>query len=426
LGTLEGIHLSTSLKYHLTKFNTPPGDRRNTADRFSAAIGNGKVRICLVSLDYKPYRSSGLTIYAEDLARGLTELGHSVTVLAARRPGLPTIQRLDGVELCRVPIDSSHWIGYSWRAAGWLRRMEQKSPFEIVHFLDIHFAYAYHGFFVASLMQSFRQRLTARHGWPCHTGGIDMARRQAYYRIARRFMERPSLARAAGLIANCRSTRDEYIAHYGVSPARIGLAVQGIDTERFRPMPADDLRRCLKLEGRRVVLFVGFITPRKGLEYLLQAMHLLPRDVHLVIVGRWEPHYRAYCRKALGALQDRVLEVGFIPDEQRACYYSMADAYVAPSLLEGLGITPIEAMACGTPAIVTSASSGPEEVGEAGLVVPPCDPEALATAIRCLLEDHDLRQRLGQQGRERVLQQFTYRRMAVLTQQTYQRFVHGE
>ena len=158
-------------------------------------------------------------------------------------------------------------------------------------------------------------------------------------------------------------------------------------------MLSDGLRQRLGLDGCRVLLFVGFITPRKGLEYLLHAMHFLPEDVHLVIVGRWEPHYRAYCRKALDALQDRVLEVGFIPDEQRACYYSMADVYVAPSLLEGLGITPIEAMACGTPAIVTSASSGPEEVGEAGLVLPPCDLEALATAIRRLLEDHDLRQR---------------------------------
>jgi len=164
LGTLDGIHLSTSLKQHLAKPNTPPGDQRNPADRFSAARGNGKVRICLVSLDYKPYRSSGLTIYAEDLARGLTELRHSVTVLAARRPGLAAHHWMDGVEICRVPIDRSDWISYSWRAGKLLRHMEQESPFHVVHFLDIHFAYAYRGLFVASLWQSFRQRLTARGG----------------------------------------------------------------------------------------------------------------------------------------------------------------------------------------------------------------------------------------------------------------------
>lgn len=383
------------------------------------------MRICLVSLDYKPYRSSGLTIYAEDLARGLTELGHTVTVLAARRPGLPPHHWIGGVELHRVPINQLDWIGYSWRTAKCLRRIERKALFDAVHFLDVHFACAYRGPFVASLWQSFRQRLTARGGWPYHTGAIDLLRREVYYRIARRYLERPSLARAACLIASCRATREEFITHYHVPPERIDLAVQGIDTDLFRPVPAADLRRRLRLEGRRVLLFVGFITPRKGLDYLAQAMHMLPANVHLLIVGRWGPNCRTRFLRALGSAAGRVHEIGFVPDEERPCYYSMADVYVSPSLLEGLGITPIEALACGTPAVVTSASSGPEEVGDAGIVVPPCDPEALARGIRLLLEDDDLRQRLGQRGRERVLRHFSYRRMAELTLQTYERFLQG-
>jgi glycosyltransferase involved in cell wall biosynthesis len=381
------------------------------------------MHICLVSLDYKPYRSSGLTIYAEDLARGLTELGHTVTVLAARRPGLPPHPWVGGVELHRLPISQLDWIGYSWRAAKRLRRMERKAFFDVIHFLDVHFAYAYRGPFVASLWQSFRQRLTARGGWPYHTGVIDLLRREVYYRIARRYMERPSLARAARLIASCRATREEFIVRYHVPPERIDLAVQGIDTDLFRPVPAADLRRRLRLEGRRVLLFVGFITPRKGLDYLAQAMHMLPANVHLLIVGRWSPNCRTRFLGALGSAAGRVHEIGFVPDEERPCYYSMADVYVSPSLLEGLGITPIEALACGTPAVVTSASSGPEEVGDAGIVVPPCDPQALARGIRLLLEDDDLRQRLGQRGRERVLRHFSYRRMAELTLETYERFL---
>jgi glycosyltransferase involved in cell wall biosynthesis len=389
-----------------------------------SSLEDGEVRICLVSLDYKPYRSSGLTIYGEDLARGLTESGHSVTVLAGRRPGLPPYHWVEGVELHRAPINQLDWISYSWRAAKLLCHIKRKAPFHVVHFLDVHFAYAYRGSFVASLWQSFRQRLTARGGWPYHTGVIDLLRRELYYRIARRTMERPSLTRATRLIASCRSTREEFIVHYHVPPERIDLAVQGIDTDFFRPVSADDLRRRLGLYGYRVLLFVGFITPRKGLEYLAQAMHLLPENVHLLIVGRWDPSYRARFLRTLGSAAGRVHEVGFVPDEERPYYYSMADVYVSPSLLEGLGITPIEAQACGTPAVVTSASSGPEEVGDAGLVVPPCDPQALAQAIHRLLEDDDLRQRLGQRGRERVLRDFSYRRMAELTLQTYERFLH--
>jgi glycosyltransferase involved in cell wall biosynthesis len=236
-------------------------------------------------------------------------------------------------------------------------------------------------------------------------------------------MERPSVARATCLIAGCRSTREEFVVNYDVPPARVDLVRHGIDTDAFRPVPADDLRQCLGLDDCRVLLFVGFITPRKGLEYLARAMQLLPEDVRLVVVGRWAPHYRSIFLRALGSAAGRVHEVGFVPDEELPRYCSMADVYVSPSLLEGLGITPIEALACGTPAVVTSASSGPEEVGYAGLVVPPCDPRALALAIRRLLDNDAFRRQLARRGRERVLRDFSYRRMAELTLQTYEQFL---
>jgi glycosyltransferase involved in cell wall biosynthesis len=171
-----------------------------------------------------------------------------------------------------------------------------------------------------------------------------------------------------------------------------------------------------------VLLFAGFATPRKGLVYLARALRLLPDDVRLLIVGCWAPGCRSRFIKAAGPAADRVHEIGFIADEERPAYYSLADVYVSPSVLEGLGITPIEAMACGTPAVVTSASSGPEEVGNAGLVVPPRDPEALALGLRRLLDDDTLRKEMGRRGRNYVLQHFTYQRMAELTVRCYLRY----
>ena len=381
------------------------------------------MNVCLVSLDYRPYRGSGLTIYAEDLARGLCELGHRVTVVAGRRPGMPAYHEVAGAGVHRVPIGRSNWLAYCWRAARLLRCMQNEEPVDIIHFLDVYFAYAYHGPFVASIWQSFRQALSACGGRPCHTGAIDSLRRNAYYRLARAFMERPSLARAGRLIASCTSTRHEFIENYRVPPKRIDLAVQGIDTEVFRPVAAGKLRQGLGLDGCRVLLFVGFATPRKGLVYLARALRLLPDDIRLLIVGRWAPGCRARFLKAAGSAADRVHELGFVADEERPVYYSLADLYVSPSVLEGLGITPIEALACGTPAVVTSASSGPEEVGDAGLVVPPHDPEALALGIRGLLDDDTLRTEMGRRGREHVLQQFTYQQMASLTVRSYTRYL---
>jgi glycosyltransferase involved in cell wall biosynthesis len=378
-------------------------------------------RICLVSLDYKPFRSSGLTIYAEDLANGLTQSGHKVTVIAAQRAGLPTCHWLDGVEIQRVPIDSLDWITYSWRATQLLNDLQQQSPFDVVHFLDIHFAYVYQGSFVGSLWQSFHQRLTAWAGWPYHTGLTDLLRREIYYRIAQAYMEKRSLARAVRLIASCQSTRAEFVNFYGVPQERIDQAVQGINTNLFQSRPSAYLRTRLGLTNCYVLFFMGFITPRKGMDYLAQAMHLLPPNVHLIIAGKWTPACRTRFFKILGPAANRVHEVGFISDQERAVYYSMTDVYVSPSFLEGLGLTPIEALACETPAVVTSASSGAEEVGEAGIVVPPFDPPAMALAIQELLANDDLRRKLGRRGREYVCERFSYQQMTNLTVRSYEK-----
>ena len=382
------------------------------------------MHICLVSLDYKPFRSSGLTIYAEDLARGLVELGHTPIVVASRRPGLPVQQKIDRVELYRVPMGPMDWISYSRYAVRLVQQLEAHQSFDVIHFLDIHFAYAYRKPFVASLWQSFRQRLTANFGRPYCYGIFDRLRREIYYRVSIQWMEKPSLARAGRLIASCRSTRNEFIQNYGIQPERVDLGIQGIDTGLFRPILADAFRQKLGLAGVYILLFVGFMNARKGLEYLAQAMQQLPSNVHLLLVGRWEPAYRRLFYQSIGSARDRVHEIGFVPDDERPLYYSIADLYVSPSLLEGLGITPIEAQACGTPAVVTSASSGPEEVVNPNCIVPPGDAVALAQTIQCLLSDPDRRRQLGEEGRQRVLRKFSYQRMAELTMLTYKRFLY--
>ena len=383
------------------------------------------MRICLVSLDYAPFRASGLAIYAEDLARGLRERGHDLTVIAALRPGTAPIADAGGVAVRRVPIGPSDWIGYSARAARAVTQLHAARPFDVVHFADVHFAYAYHAPFVASLWQSFRQRLRADGGRPYASSRRNYIVRLIYYNVARLRMARRSLARARRLIAACESTRQEFVAFYGVDQQRISYAPQGTDLGALRPVASSELRRRLGLEGRQVVLFVGFATARKGLEYMARALRALPNDVAWVIVGRWEPGYRERVFAELGDAAPRVIEAGPIADQERAAYYSLADVYVSPSLLEGLGLTPIEAQACGTPAIVTDASSGREEVGDAGLVVPARDSTALAAAIRALLDDPARRAALGALGRERVLRLFTYQRMAEATLAAYAQFLDG-
>jgi glycosyltransferase involved in cell wall biosynthesis len=368
------------------------------------------MRLCLVSLDFTPVRSSGLTIYAERVAEQLAAGGHDVTVIAARRPGTSPSAVVAGMRVARVPIGRSDWIGYSLRAARYVEHQQQKQPFDIVHFLDVHFAWAYRGSFVASLLQSFRQRLTADNGQPYGSSWHNRAFRRGYYTAAMYLLERPTLHRAHALVTLSEATRHEFTQNYGIDQARITVTPAHVDLAHFTPQPADildALRQQLGLEGCRVLLYVGFSTPSKGLEYLAAGLADLPDDVRLIIVGQWEPGYRNKVIAAAGAGWSRVYEAGSVPDEMMPHYFSLADLVVLPSLLEGFGLPALEALACGTPVVATTAGSLAEVVGNCGALVPPRDTSALVTAIEDLLNDTSRREHLSVCARERAITHFS-------------------
>jgi glycosyltransferase involved in cell wall biosynthesis len=234
--------------------------------------------------------------------------------------------------------------------------------------------------------------------------------------------------RAGHLLAASQAAADEFVAHYGVEAERVTVVPLGTDLSRFEPRNAEGLRARLGLKRYRVLLYVGFCTPRKGLDYLAQAMNLLPPDVRLLLVGRWEESYRPKFYRALGTASDRVVELGYVSDEELPEYYALSDLFVFPTLLEGFGLPLVEAMACGTPVVTTSAGSCAEVTGPGGRIVPARDPMALADAIDELLEDADLRRRLGEEGRAWVHSRYSQEQMIRNTMEVYLRFSaqHGD
>jgi glycosyltransferase involved in cell wall biosynthesis len=162
----------------------------------------------------------------------------------------------------------------------------------------------------------------------------------------------------------------------------------------------------------------------KGLEDLLAAVAKLrtERDVELVVVGTPKPDgpaARAVAKLGLGAA---VRFVSGLSDVDLAGQFREAEVAVVPSRFEGFSLPAVEAMACGTPLVATTAGALPEVVGpdgHAALHVPPSDPEALAAAIGRLLDDPPLRARLGVNGRERALANYTWRRTAMSTVDWY-------
>jgi glycosyltransferase involved in cell wall biosynthesis len=384
------------------------------------------MRVCLVTLDFAPFRSSGLTVYAEAVACGLVERGHEVTVVAAARPERAVVDGAApprGIEIIRLPVGRADWLGLGWQSGRFLAAHARS--FDVVHFADVHFAYAYSGRYVASAFQSFRQRLTSDQGRPYHKSLLDLLWRIVYYNVSRRLLEQPSVDRAAHILMPSQATQAEFLRHYRLAPGRTSLVYPGIDLAPYAaPRSRALARQLLGLPSETpVLLYVGFSTPRKGVEYLAAAIRSMRRDVCLVMVGEWERGYQERFLAVLGDIRTRVRLVGYVSKLDLLDYYSAADVFVLPTLLEGFGIPLVEAMALGIPLVTTSAGSAGEVAGDAGLVVPPGNSTALAAAIERVLAEPGLAQQLGQIGRVRAYACFDIRRMAVDVEAVYQRLL---
>ncbi len=214
---------------------------------------------------------------------------------------------------------------------------------------------------------------------------------------------------AAGVIAVSHATKKDMVQLLGVPEHRIKVIYEAA-SPIFRPLQADDLVQ--RVRGRfgipgPFLLFVSTIEPRKNVPVLLRAYRQLRDnygvDARLVLAGDkgWLFDEVFDLTRRL-ELEDHVLFLGRVTTKELLWLYNTAEMLVAPSIYEGFGLIPLEAMACGTPVIVSNVSSLPEIVADAGLSVDPTDAEELTVAMWRVLDDRDLRDTLVKKGLKRA------------------------
>lgn len=237
------------------------------------------------------------------------------------------------------------------------------------------------------------------------------------------------LARADRVITDSGHVRTELIETFGL-PGEQVRAIPLAASEIFVPVPASVARPRLApygLQPGQFFLSVGTLEPRKNLPRVVQAYRSLPEPLQsrlpLVLVGNtgWSPGPLEQALRPLIA-NGRVRRLGYLPQPDLAIVTASALALVYPSLYEGFGLPPLEAMHCGVPPIVSTASSMSEVTGDAALQVDPADPQAIAAAMTRLAEDTSLRRRLGETGRARAAS-YSWRRCAGETIEVYRDLV---
>jgi glycosyltransferase involved in cell wall biosynthesis len=216
-----------------------------------------------------------------------------------------------------------------------------------------------------------------------------------------RFFERGlTLAQRDADLVLCPSeaTLSDCAAH-GFEAGRLRQVPFGVDLRRASEAQVDAARSHYSIPGP-YVLWTGTIEPRKNLRGLVSAFRTLERDVDLVLVGPagWNEDLDAL----VAGQREHIKPLGFVPSADLRALYAGAEVFCYPSLREGFGFPVLEAMAQGTP-VVTSAGTSTEEVaGGAASLVDPHDPEAIAGAVRALLDDRGLHDRLSDAGVQRA------------------------
>jgi len=216
--------------------------------------------------------------------------------------------------------------------------------------------------------------------------------------------------RAAAVLTLSEYSKSDIVRRYCVPPERVVVVPCAADPV-FRPLPYD-AERLMKVRKRygteeRFILCVGNLQPRKNLVTLIRAYVRLRQAGatrhKLVLVGRKGWLYDDIFAAARDSgYADELVFTDYVPDEDLTALYNTADLFVYPSLFEGFGIPPLEAMACGTPVITSNTSALPEVVGDAAIMVDPLDVDALARAMQNVLDDSELSARLSESGLRRA------------------------
>jgi glycosyltransferase involved in cell wall biosynthesis len=347
-----------------------------------------------IAIDARKWHDYGVGTYVRNLVRHLARLDHENTYfLFCERQDAPTLRDL--AANFRPVVDNSRGYGL-WEHVSIPLKLRRRR-IELFH--------APH--YVLPLLCPTRAVVTIHDCIHLLFPQYLPTRGAIHYAT---FMMRHAIRRSAVVLTVSEASRADILRFFPEAEAeRVQVVPNAIDPAILDD-PGDEekarVRERYQIRGR-FVLYAGNIKPHKNLERLISAFALLRQrgfdDVKLMIIGDEVTKHGSLRRtmEAAGLRQD-VRFFGFVPDRTLACLYRMASVFAFPSLYEGFGLPPLEAMACGAPVVTSRLSSLPEVVGDAAMLVDPYSVEDIARGLVRVLSDEAFRHELVSRGRARA------------------------
>jgi glycosyltransferase involved in cell wall biosynthesis len=344
-----------------------------------------------------------------------------------RRSPLSHLHPLNFYEFASSRFTFSSLIAvFSLRAMAALRAIERETgPFDIVHDNQT----LSYGTYLTKALLGRRVVANVHHPLDMDVASsmrevrsmAGRAQRIAWYPW---HMQCETARRLDALISGSQASARLVEQKWRLPPGLMHTIYDGVDTEVFTPGERDET------EPGAIVFAGNSEDYNKGIVYALRALAMLPRTTraHLYVVGGPARELRvAPVEAARLDIEERVTMVGRVPADELVRWYRRAQVLIAPSLYEGFGLPAAEAMACGTPVLASDGGALPEVVadGETGRITPAGDASALAEAIAAMLADQEGCRAIGEAGRRRVLERFTWPKTARETAALYENVIVG-
>jgi glycosyltransferase involved in cell wall biosynthesis len=408
---------------------------------------NGPLRICLLSYRTNPH-CGGQGVYIKNLSRALKDLGHLVEVVSGPPDPfldddipvfrLPCLDLYDPEDPFRTPtmrelsdpINLIEWLGVSTagfpepftfglRACRFLR--DRFHRYDVVHDNQSLSYGLWRIKRYVPTVATIHHPITVDRDLAIRavSSPLKKMKHMRWYSFVG--MQKRVSRTLSHIITVSECARSDISREFRIPLQRFRVVPNGINTELFYPIPE------IKRDANRIIATNSADTPLKGLNFLLQAVAKVSetRKIRLTVVGM--PKKNGSIEKLIRKLGiGRLITfTGRIDNMEFVRQYASASVAVVPSVYEGFGIPAGEAMACGLPVISTTGGALPEVVGNAGILVPPADPEALVKTIMELLDNPGRAEKLGRAGFKRVRTLFTWEKAAERTIEAYMEAIHG-
>ncbi|HAR55046.1 TPA: hypothetical protein DCR79_02035 [Patescibacteria group bacterium] len=359
----------------------------------------------------------GIGQYTEELVRHLLKHDHENTYSVFVSPKAWVNFPIYAPNLNKIQVVFPH---YSWAEQIWYPLILRKAKLDLIHYTNFNSPVFWRQIpSVVTIHDLTLWRFSGR------------TQKSWWHKLAYRLVIRQACKNARAIIAITEATKRDIVQLLGIDPAKITVIYEAV-ADRYKPINDTDKIEEFKRKfniARPYILYVGQWRQHKNIVRLIRAFYLLKRryglDYQLVLAGKIDqkaPEVLATIQQ-LGLKSDVIL-TGYIPDVDLPYLYNGAEMFVFPSLYEGFGLPPLEAMACGTPVVASSASCMPEVLGKAAEYFDPLSVEAMARALANVSKNYSLKQQLKTAGLHQA-KQYSFDQMAERTLAVYRQALNN-